>query len=87
MNPNTKLTKKPRKKTVERNARFAFVSDQTGSTFQCKLDRKPFRSCRSPFKRAVKPGRHTFEVRAIDPQGLPDLTPAVYKWSVGRVRH
>jgi hypothetical protein len=85
--PNTKLTKKPRKKTVRRRARFAFVSDQAGSTFLCKLDRKPFRPCRSPFKRAVKPGRHTFKVRAIDPQGLSDLTPAVYKWRVGRARH
>jgi hypothetical protein len=85
--PNTKLTKKPRKKTARRRARFAFVSDQAGSTFQCKLDKKPFRPCRSPFKKKVKPGRHTFKVRAIDPQGLSDPTPALYKWRVRRVRH
>jgi hypothetical protein len=85
--PNTKLTKKPRKKTVRPRARFAFVSDHAGSTFQCKLDKKPFRPCRSPFKRRVKPGRHVFRVRAINPAGISDPTPAVFKWRVGRRKH
>lgn len=82
--PDTTLKKKPRKKTVQRRAVFRFVSDQPGSRFQCKLDRKPFKACRSPFKAKVKPGRHTFSVRAVNPQGVADQTPAVFHWKVGK---
>src|SRR5262249_8125412 len=59
--PQTKLPKPPPKKAALRPARFAFSADQPGSTFQCKLDRGPFKSCRSPFKHKVKPGRHSFQ--------------------------
>jgi large repetitive protein len=81
--PNTVLKKKPRKKTAKRKTKFKFVSDQPGSSFQCKLDKKPFKACRSPWKKKVKPGRHTFQVRAINAQGIADPTPAVFKWTVG----
>jgi hypothetical protein len=84
--PNTTIKKKPRRKTALRKAKFKFVSDQAGSTFQCKLDKKRYRPCRSPFKRKVRPGRHVFRVRAINPQGLADPTPAVFRWRVGRPR-
>ena len=80
--PDTALKKKPRKKTVRRRAVFRFVADQPGSTFQCKLDRKPFKTCRSPFKAKVKPGRHRFEVRAVNSAGVADPTPAVSRWRV-----
>jgi hypothetical protein len=80
--PNTRLKKKPRRRTASRLARFSFTSNQPGSTFQCKLDKKPFRSCRSPFKARVKPGRHSFRVRALNRAGGLDLTPAVFKWKV-----
>ena len=84
--PNTIIKKKPRKKTARRRAIFRFVSDQPGSTFQCKLDRKPFKACRSPFKAKVRNGRHVLQVRAINPQGIADPTPAVYRWKVGKVK-
>jgi hypothetical protein len=48
----------------------------------CKLDRKPFRRCGSPFKRKVKPGKHSFKLEAIDAAGNVDPTPASYKWKV-----
>jgi large repetitive protein len=80
--PNTIIKKKPRKKGAKRKAKFKFVSDQPGSIFQCKLDRKPFKPCRSPFKKKVKPGRHIFKVRAVNAQGIADPTPAVFKWKV-----
>jgi hypothetical protein len=84
--PNTTLKKKPRKKTARRTARFTFVSDQPGSTFQCKLDKKAFKPCRSPFKaKKLKAGRHSFQVKAINAQGLADPTPAVFRWKVGKV--
>ena len=84
--PNTTIKKRPRKKTAARQARFTFVADQAGSSFQCKLDRKPFKACRSPFKQRVKGGRHVFQVWAINPQGVADPTPAVFRWTVRKVK-
>lgn len=80
--PNTMLTRRPRRKGTERRAKFAFVSDQAGSTFQCKLDKGKFKPCRSPFKRKVRPGRHTFRVRAVNSAGISDSTPAIFRWRV-----
>jgi hypothetical protein len=81
--PQTVLLKKPARRTTNRMARFTFRSKPAGATFQCKLDRKPFRKCSSPFKRRVKPGKHVFKVRAVGPGGA-DKTPAVYRWKVLR---
>ena len=81
--PNTLLKKKPRKKTAARTAKFTFASDQPGVTFQCKLDKKAFKPCRSPFKaKRLKAGRHSFQVKAVNAQGLADPTPAVFRWKV-----
>lgn len=77
--PQTTLRRRPPKKTRDRTPTFRFVSDEPGSTFQCKLDGKPFRACRSPF--TTKPlalGRHTFKVRARDDSGKLDPSPASY---------
>ncbi len=84
--PQTRLGKRPRKKGSKRIAAFTFTSDQAGAAFECKLDKKPFRRCASPFKAKVKPGRHTFRVRAVDSLGLADSTPAVFIWTVGQAR-
>jgi hypothetical protein len=72
--PRTRII---RLRTSKRTARFAFRSDQPGSSFLCKLDDKPFDLCRAP-KRYVglEAGRHVFWVRAVDPLGRVDLSPA-----------
>jgi hypothetical protein len=80
--PLTRLRKHPRKRTTKRMAAFAFGSDEVGTRFECKLDRNPFRSCASPYRRKVNPGNHQFQVRAIDAQGKADSTPAVFRWRV-----
>jgi hypothetical protein len=81
--PNTKIVKKPQAKTTSRRARFTFTSDQPGSQFQCKLDKKPFKACRSPFKaKKLKKGRHLFEVKAVNAAGVADPTPATYRWRI-----
>jgi hypothetical protein len=80
--PQTNISKHPPRKTALRSAGFAFSSDQPGSSFQCKLDRAPFESCGSIFKRKVKRGRHTFQVRAVNSAGLADPSPAVFRWKV-----
>ncbi|HET9516657.1 MAG TPA: hypothetical protein VFO77_02900, partial [Actinoplanes sp.] len=82
--PDTTITKHPKKKTFLRKAKFAFTSSEPGSTFKCKVDRKPWKTCTSPYKVKVKPGKHKFRVRAIDAAGNVDPTPAVWKWRVKR---
>jgi hypothetical protein len=81
--PQTTLRGKPKRKTHDRTPTFRFTATESGSTFQCKLDGKPFRSCRSPF--TTKPlalGRHTFKVRARDDSGKLDPSPASYGFRI-----
>jgi hypothetical protein len=81
--PQTTLRRKPGKKTHDRTPTFRFASNEPGSTFQCKLDGKPFRSCRSPFTtKSLSLGKHTFKVRARDDSGKLDLSPASYSFKV-----
>lgn len=80
--PKTSLRKHPPKRTKNRLAKFIFGSDEAGSSFECKLGRKPFKHCRSPFKRKVKIGRHAFKVRAVNADGVRDETPAAFRWRV-----
>jgi hypothetical protein len=81
--PQTKIVKAPKKKTQSSTVRFKFGSDLLDATFQCKLDGKSFRACRSPKKyRGLEPGKHVFEVRAIDPAGNTDSSPAKMKFTV-----
>ena len=83
--PDTKIVKGPPKKTHKRAVKFKFTSTEAGSTFQCKLDRKPFKSCSSPKKyKKLKPGKHVFKVRAMDKAGNVDPTPAKRRFSVLR---
>lgn len=79
--PETTITKRPKKKGKRRKARFKFVASEP-ATFQCKLDRKRFKPCTSPFKRRVSRRKHRFKVRAIDTVGNVDPTPAKYRWKV-----
>ncbi|MGN6257532.1 MAG: calcium-binding protein [Solirubrobacterales bacterium] len=84
--PQTKLASHPptilftRKKW--RQVAFRFASDEAGSHFRCKLDRKPYRDCASPRLYRVQAGRHAFRVFAIDPAGNRDRTPALFKFQV-----
>ncbi len=80
--PGTRLRTHPSKRTAKRLAEFTFGSNKPGSRFECKLDRKRFRGCSSPYRRRVSPGLHFFRVRAVDPHGMPDPTPASFQWRV-----
>lgn len=72
-------------KHAKRKAIFKFSSREPSSTFECKLDRKPFKSCSSPktYKK-LDPGRHKFKVRATDSAGNTEPTPAVDKFKIKR---
>jgi hypothetical protein len=81
--PQTTITKGPKARTHKRTVKFTFISSEAGSTFQCKLDRRPFKACRSPKKlKGLKPGKHVFKVRAKDAAGNVDPTPAKRVWRV-----
>jgi hypothetical protein len=80
--PDTKLLGKPAAKTHDRTPTFRFGSSRPGAGFQCKLDRGPFKACRSPLTTKSLPyGRHTLEVRAVL-GAARDSTPATFSFKV-----
>jgi hypothetical protein len=86
--PETTIIKGPRKRTRSTKARFEFESDEAGATFECSLDDKPARPCKSPKKfEHVKRGRHRFSVAATDQAFNADATPATYRWKVKKRKH
>jgi hypothetical protein len=81
--PQTRLQSKPAKKLRNRRVTFRFASNEPGSTFQCKLDGKPFKACKSPLTiKHLSLGPHTFKVRARDDSGKLDPKPASYRFEV-----
>jgi len=78
--PDTRFSSKPAKHVTTRKVTFRFASTEAASTFQCKLDKKPWRACISPKKVRVKVGRHRFQVRSVDAAGNVDATPAAYRF-------
>jgi hypothetical protein len=63
---------------------LTLVSTDAGSTFECDLDGTGFAPCTSPYNPAVAPGTHTLSVRATDPQGNVDPTPATTTFAVAQ---
>lgn len=87
--PRTQLRHRPRRpvKAPRRGRRqvgFRFKSNEAGARFRCKLDRRRARSCRSPRRYRVGPGRHAFRVFAIDAAGNRDRSPVVFRFRVRR---
>jgi hypothetical protein len=81
--PQTTIAKGPGSKLTQGKAKFAFRSSERGSRFQCKLDGRKVRTCKSPKGYAgLKPGLHTFKVWAIDAAGNKDPTPAKRRFRV-----
>jgi hypothetical protein len=81
--PDTTITKGAPFKTDLSKVKYKFVSDEQGSTFECKIDKNPFKPCSSP--KTVKhlaEGKHKFNVRAIDTAGNVDPTAAKDKFKV-----
>jgi hypothetical protein len=78
--PDTDIKSGPKKKTKKAKAKFKFKSDEQGAKFECSLDGAKFKSCDSPEKFKVDPGKHKLAVRAIDKAGNQDGSPAKYSW-------
>jgi streptogramin lyase len=98
--PNTKIVKGPKAKLKTKKAKaavkFTFSSPTAGAKFECALVKLPggkvkkapkpkFKSCKSPKKLKLKPGKYRFSVRAVA-AGLQDPSPATKSFRVVRVR-
>jgi uncharacterized membrane protein YgcG len=78
----TFLRHKPSRRTHDRTPTFRFAASDDGARFECKLDGKPYRGCRSPFTtRPLPPGKHRFLVRARSGDEV-DATPASWRFRI-----
>jgi len=86
--PRTELLRGPARVVYTRGrwrrVAFVFGSNESGSSFRCKLDRHPFRPCLSPSRYRLRLGRHTFHVFAIDRAGNRDRSPALFSFRIRR---
>ncbi len=84
--PDTTIDSGPSGPTDDATPTFAFSSDEAGSTFECRIDAGAWGSCSTPETTAsLADGAHTFEVRATDPVGNVDPTPASRSFTVDTV--
>ena len=82
--PDTQITKGPRDRAKRKVATFEFSGSDARAVakFECSLDGDAFAVCNSPLAVAVKKGKHTFSVRALDDSGNVDASPATDDWKV-----
>ena len=66
-----------------REATLAFSATEPGAAFECRLDGGAWGACSGAAAYSgLGDGRHAFEVRATDPAGNVDPSPAARTWSV-----
>lgn len=81
--PDTSIDSGPTGEVAGTSASFSFSATEARSVFGCSLDGAAFTSCTSPRSYSgLAAGTHAFDVRAIDPAGNVDLTPARRSWTV-----
>jgi Tol biopolymer transport system component len=81
--PDTTITTSPPNPTNSTTAAFNFISNEAGTSFECKLDNGTFQTCVSPISyQNLSDGSHTFEVRATDLAGNTDSTSASFPWTI-----
>jgi hypothetical protein len=89
--PTVKITKKPKKKVMTKKAKAKVkvkFTSEPGVSFTCKVDKKKYKPCTSPYKVKVKAKprkgkKHTILIRATDQAGNVG-TPAKVKFKVVR---
>jgi hypothetical protein len=81
--PDTFILKAPPKKSRKRTAVLSFVASVATDRFECAIDQNGWKPCRSPLRlKKLKPGKHWVAVRAFDPAGYVDPTPATLRFTV-----
>jgi len=81
--PQTTIVLAPPASTEQTSATFTFSSNDAAAEFECSLNGVPYTGCESPVQLTnLALGDHTFNVRAVDVNGLADPTPASRTWRV-----
>jgi uncharacterized delta-60 repeat protein len=81
--PETTIMSGPPATTTDDTPTFEFTSTEAGSSFECRVDSLAFTPCTSPYTtQSLASGSHAFEVRATDPAGNIDATPATQSFTV-----
>jgi hypothetical protein len=83
--PDTSITGSPAEGSTDTDGTvsFDFASTEANSTFRCQMDLGGYASCSSPQDyTGLASGSHTFSVKATDPAGNTDSTPATRNFSV-----
>jgi glucose/arabinose dehydrogenase len=79
--PQTRIVKGPWGMSLSKQVSFRFTSNEAGSTFHCKLDRRRWHVCSSPrVYGGLALRAHRFGVRAVDQVGNVDPTPAIRRF-------
>lgn len=62
---------------------FSFTANESGCSFECRIDGGNFVPCSSPFGfQQLTDGSHSFAVRATNAAGILQTVPATYAWSI-----
>jgi hypothetical protein len=81
--PETTLDSGPSGTIASASAVLVFSSPDAGATFECALDDADYATCESPLTLTnLTEGPHQVAVRAIDPAGNADPSPAYATWHV-----
>ena len=84
--PDTRISKGPKRKTKSAKAKFEISYTESGSTFECAVDKGAYKACTSPLTVKVKKGKHTLKVRAVDAAGNVDASPSQSSWTYKKKR-
>jgi hypothetical protein len=80
--PETKIDKS-NLRIATRTAKFWFSASEPVRGFQCQLDKGNYKLCGSPRAyKHLKPGKHTFRVKAVDVAGNVDVSPAIVHFKI-----
>jgi hypothetical protein len=74
------VSKKPKHTTKNKKLRVVFTANEP-ATFKCKLDKGAFKTCKSPYKKKVKLGKHKLQIKATDASGNVSKIRTI-KWKV-----
>ena len=81
--PQTAIDTNPASITNQTGATFTFSSNESGVTYEVRLDGGAWITDTSPkLYSGLSDGPHTFDVRATDAAGNTDLSPASFAWTV-----